>query len=102
ARDIARAYPKYFEWAASIHPYAPDALARLEQAKRDGARAVKWLPEAMNIDPGAPRCRRFYQALAKLDLPLISHAGLERAVLGGEVANYGKPERLRGALDTGG
>jgi uncharacterized protein len=100
-RDIARAYPQSFEWAASIHPYAPDAVERLEQAKRDGARAVKWLPEAMNIDPASPRCRRFYQTLAKVDLPLISHAGLERAVLGGQVADYGKPERLRAALDAG-
>ncbi len=100
-RDIARAYPKHFEWAASIHPYAVDAVERLEQAKRDGARAVKWLPEAMNIDPAAPRCARFYQTLAKLDLPLISHAGIERAVLGGELADYGKPERLRAALDAG-
>ena len=100
-RDIARAYPQSFEWAASIHPYVSDALERLEQAKRDGARAVKWLPEAMNIDPASPRCRRFYDTLAKLDLPLISHAGLERAVLGGDVADYGEPQRLRAALDAG-
>jgi len=26
ARDIARAQPHYFEWAASIHPYRGDAL----------------------------------------------------------------------------
>jgi mannonate dehydratase len=101
ARDTARAHPQYFEWATSIHPYAPDALERLEQAKRDGARAVKWLPAAMNIDPASPRCQRFYERLAQLDLPLISHAGLERAVLGPELQHYGKPSRLRHALDAG-
>jgi mannonate dehydratase len=101
ARDTAAAYPQTFEWAASIHPYAPDALERLAQAKRDGARAVKWLPAAMNIDPASPRCQRFYERLAELRLPLISHAGLERAVLGPEVQHYGRPSRLRRALDAG-
>ncbi len=101
ARDTVRAHPRYFEWAASVHPYAADALERLEQAKRDGARAVKWLPAAMNIDPAAPRCGRFYEKLAALDLPLISHAGLERAVLGPEAQHLGRPARLRPALEAG-
>jgi mannonate dehydratase len=101
ARDTARANPQYFEWAASIHPYAGDALERLEQATRDGARAVKWLPAAMNIDPASPRCQRFYERLAELGLPLITHAGLERAVLGPELQHYGRPSRLRRALDAG-
>ncbi len=101
ARDTARANPEYFEWAASIHPYAGDALERLAAAKRDGARAVKWLPAAMNIDPASPRCQRFYERLAQLRLPLITHAGLERAVLGPELQHYGRPSRLRRALDAG-
>ena len=54
--------PRDFEWVASIHPYRTDALEALEQAKRDGARAVKWLPSAMGIDPASPRCDRFYRA----------------------------------------
>ena len=101
ARDTARAYPQAFEWAASIHPYAGDALERLSLAKRDGARAVKWLPAAMNIDPASPRCQRFYERLAELGLPLISHAGQERAVLGREAQEFGRPSRLRRALEAG-
>jgi mannonate dehydratase len=101
ARDVARSHPQYFEWVASIHPYRGDALEALAQAKRDGARGVKWLPSAMGIDPGAEKCERFYAALAKLDIPLISHAGLERAVLGREAHDYGNPLRLRRALDAG-
>jgi mannonate dehydratase len=101
ARDMARAHPRYFEWAASVHPYARDALERLEQAKREGARAVKWLPAAMGIDPASPKCDRFYQMLQKSDLPLISHAGEERAVLGRDAHDYGNPLRLRRALDAG-
>jgi predicted TIM-barrel fold metal-dependent hydrolase len=100
ARDVARAHPRHFEWVASIHPFAGDALERLDQARRDGARAVKWIPSAMNIDPASPRCDRFYAALSKNNLPLVSHAGLERAVLGGR-QDFGNPLRLRRALDAG-
>jgi mannonate dehydratase len=101
ARDMAREHPRYFEWAASIHPYREDCVEALERATRDGARAVKWLPAAMGIDPASPRCDRFYHALARLDVPLISHAGLERAVLGGYTQDYGNPLRLRRALAIG-
>ncbi len=99
-RETARAHPRVFEWACSIHPYRADCVEALEQAKREGARAVKWLPAAMGIDPASPKCDRFYTAAARLNLPIISHAGLERAVLGGD-QEYGNPLRLRRALDAG-
>ena len=101
AERVAKADPQYFEWVASIHPYRADAVHALERAKRDGARGVKWLPSAMNIDPASARCDSFYRAAAQLDLPLISHAGLERAVLGRGAHDYGNPLRLRRALDAG-
>ena len=101
ARDIARRHAAYFEWAASIHPYRADAVEALVAAKADGARAVKWLPSAMGIDPASPRCAGFYEAMRKAGLPLVSHAGLERAVLGREAGDFGNPLRLRRALDAG-
>jgi mannonate dehydratase len=101
ARDTARRHPEYFEWAASIHPYAPDAVERLRKASAEGARAVKWLPSAMGIDPAAPRCDAFYAEMARLGVPLVAHAGLERAVLGREMHDFGNPLRLRRALDHG-
>jgi predicted TIM-barrel fold metal-dependent hydrolase len=101
ARDVARRYPDYFEWVASIHPYRKDGVEEAEKAKRDGARAVKWLPSAMGIDPASPRCDRFYEALRKANLPLVAHGGLERAVLGREAHDFGNPLRLRRALDAG-
>jgi mannonate dehydratase len=101
ARDIARANPQYFEWVASIHPYRPDAVEALATAKAEGARGVKWLPAAMAIDPASAKCDRFYAALAKQDLPLISHAGEERAVFGHDAQDNGNPLRLRRALDAG-
>ena len=101
ARDMARAHPKYFEWVASIHPYRRDSVEALERAKSEGSRAVKWLPAAMGIDPASPKCDRFFEALTRLNLPLISHAGLERAVTGADAPDYGNPLRLRRALDAG-
>jgi mannonate dehydratase len=101
ARDVARARPASFEWACSIHPYRTDCVEALEAAAGDGARAVKWLPPAMGIDPASPACDRFYAALARLDLPLISHAGEEKAVHGAGQPAWGNPLRLRRALDHG-
>jgi predicted TIM-barrel fold metal-dependent hydrolase len=101
ARDTARAHPEVFEWAASVHPYRADCVQALERARREGARAVKWLPAAMGMDPGSPRCDRFYAAMARLGLPLITHAGLERAVMGTDLQDYGNPLKLRRALDAG-
>jgi mannonate dehydratase len=97
---LAARYPERFEWAASIHPYDPRALDRLDAAVARGARAIKWLPSSQNIDPADARCDRFYAKLAALRLPLIAHAGDERAVHGfGE--HLGNPLRLRRPLDAG-
>lgn len=101
AHGLACSYPDYFEWVCSIHPYRPDAVAALEGAVVDGARAVKWLPSAMGIDPASPRCDAFYRALARLDVPLICHAGEEKAVHGAGFKDAGNPLKLRRALDAG-
>jgi uncharacterized protein len=97
---LAHKYPAHFEWAASIHPYDPRALDRLDAAAARGVRAIKWLPSAQNIDPADARCDRYYAKLAALQIPLITHAGDERAVHGfGE--HLGNPLRLRRPLDAG-
>ncbi len=101
AAQIAREYPDRFVWAASVHPYREDAVEALEAAAQAGARAVKWLPAAMGIDPASPRCDAFYAALARLDLPLITHAGHELAVTGSARQDYGNPLKLRRPLDHG-
>ena len=101
ARKMAQLYPHHFEWAASIHPYRTDSVVALNDAVTNGARAVKWLPAAMGIDPGSELCDPFYQALARHNLPLITHAGKERAVHGANTQHYGNPLKLRRALDHG-
>jgi mannonate dehydratase len=100
ASGLQARFPGRFEWAASIHPYAPDALDRIEAAMRMDARAIKWLPSAQNIDPSSARCDRFYRELAERRLPLITHAGDERAVHG-HAEGLGNPLLLRRALDAG-
>lgn len=82
AAQVAAALPQRFAWVASVHPYRPDALARLDQALAAGAVAVKWLPSAMNIDPRDPRCRPFCERLARAGVPLLVHCGEEKAAPG--------------------
>lgn len=100
AKKIAQAHPASFEWVASVHPYRADCVEALQQIHAEGARAIKWLPSAMGIDPLSKQCERFYQAAADLHIPIISHTGEEKAVQGGNQA-FGNPLRMRRALDAG-
>ena len=60
ARDVARKHPERLR-VGGLDPSVPQGRARaLARAKREGARAVKWLPSAMGIDPASPRCDAFY------------------------------------------
>lgn len=53
AAGVAAAHADRFAWVASIHPYRPDALARLDAALAGGAVALKWLPrEAVGLGSG--------------------------------------------------
>lgn len=97
---IASEHSRYFEWVASIHPYRADALDALDEAHATGARAIKWLPSGMGIDPASPKCDAFYKKLTALNMPLISHTGHESAVQGGD-QRHGNPLRVRRALDQG-
>jgi len=101
AQSLAQRYPERFEWVASIHPYRRDCVEALLQAVENGARAIKWLPPAMGIDPASPLCEHFYKTAAKLDIPIITHGGEEKAVHGAKQALLGNPLRLRRALDAG-
>jgi len=101
AQEVAQKYPQYFEWVCSIHPYRPDAVAALELAVLKGARAVKWLPSAMGIDPASSKCDAFYSGLARLNVPLICHTGEENAVDGMGFHDANNPLKMRRAMDAG-
>ena len=98
---VAASTAARFAYAASIHPYRDDAVDALNTAVSNGAKAIKWLPSAMGIDPANPRCDAFYQAAVKHGIPIISHAGEERAVKGVHAQQFGNPLRLQRALDLG-
>jgi len=99
--SLARQNPDLFIPNISVHPYRPDALQELEKWGGRGARIVKWLPNAMGIDPADSRCDPFYEKMRKLDLILLSHGGEEKAVQAEEDQKLGNPLRLRRALDHG-
>jgi mannonate dehydratase len=101
AAELARRFPDRLEWICSIHPARADAIVALDWAARLGARAVKWLPSAMGMDPASAQCDDFYAALVRLNLPLLTHGGAEEAVHGAGMGELNNPLRLRRPLDHG-
>ena len=99
--SLVSQYPDLFVPAISVNPYRLDALDELEKCAAHGARVVKWLPNAMGIDPSDERCDPFYQKMKQLDLVLLSHGGEEKAVEAEEDQKLGNPLLLRRALDWG-
>ncbi|HJQ68120.1 MAG TPA: amidohydrolase family protein [Blastocatellia bacterium] len=97
----AEEFPDKFIPGISVHPYRPDAIEELERWAARKARVVKWLPNAMGIDPSDPRCDPFYEKMRELDLILLAHAGREEAVDAEEDQRLGNPLLLRRALDHG-
>jgi predicted TIM-barrel fold metal-dependent hydrolase len=85
----------------SVHPYRADALQQLEHWAGKGVRLIKWLPNAMGIDPADPKCLPYYRKMKELNLVLLTHAGEEKAVEAEEEQKYGNPLRLRAALNEG-
>jgi len=69
-----------FLFGCSVHPYAPDAIDRLWLCAKNGAVLCKWIPSSQGIDPTHPLSKRFYHALALLNMPLLLHVGPEEAI----------------------
>jgi len=99
--SLVAQHPDLFEPVISVNPYRADALTELERGAKLGARVVKWLPNAMGIDPSDERCDSFYQKMKELNLVLLSHGGEEKAVEAEEDQKLGNPLLLRRALDAG-
>jgi uncharacterized protein len=98
---LAEKHPDCFAPVISVNPYRLDALAELESGAKRGARLVKWLPNAMGIDPADELCDPFYQKMKELNLVLLSHGGEEKAVEAEEDQKLGNPLLLRRPLDHG-
>ena len=98
---LATEHPDCFEPVISVNPYRPDALTELERGAKHGARIVKWLPNAMGMDPSDELCDPFYRKMKDLGLVLLSHGGEEKAVEAVEDQKLGNPLLLRRPLDHG-
>src|SRR5919202_2266604 len=98
---LADEHPDLFEPVVSVNPYRADAVEELEKWAARGARCVKWLPNAMGIDPSDERCDPFYRKMKQLGLVLLSHGGEEKAVEAEEDQKLGNPLLLRRALAHG-
>ncbi|MCX5791426.1 MAG: amidohydrolase family protein [Elusimicrobia bacterium] len=87
-------------FGASVNPYRKDALERLVWAKKNGAVLVKWIPSIMAIDPADKKLVPFYRKLVELRLPLLTHAGQERAFPGTR-DEFCDPDKLSLPLSLG-
>lgn len=92
-------YPKLY-FGASINPYRHDAIERLEKAKQQGARLIKWIPNIQHIDPSDEKLMPFYERMKQLDLALLSHTGQEKSFADAN-DEYGDPVRLKLPLSMG-
>ncbi len=98
--SLARDNPAFVP-GVSIHPYRKDALTQLDFWAGRGVRHVKWLPNAMGMDPADPLIIPYYKKMKKLGMVLLSHAGEEKAVEGEKFQDLGTPLRFRLPLGLG-
>lgn len=99
--DLARQYPDIFLPVISVHPYRPDALAELDRWGTAGVKYIKWLPNAMGINPASAAIVPFFQKMREHKMILLSHAGEEQAVRAEEDQRLGNPLLLRKPLELG-
>lgn len=97
--EAVKSYPN-LRFGASINPYRPDALERLERAATAGAVLVKWLPSIQHIDPADKQLTSFYHRLREFGLPLLSHTGDEASFTYAR-NELGDPQRLQLPLELG-
>jgi len=99
--ELARQHPDIFLPVISVHPYRRDAIEELEKWAQAGVKYVKWLPNAMGMDPVSKSAEPFYRKMAEHKMILLSHGGEEQAVDAAEDQELGNPLRLRKPLDMG-
>ncbi len=84
----------------SINPQRKDAIDELERVCELGSVAIKMLPNSQGFDPLNPAYKKFWQRMADLGMPIITHTSFEHTI---PPINqmYGRPERLHLALEQG-
>ncbi|MFM7180603.1 MAG: amidohydrolase family protein [Verrucomicrobiales bacterium] len=77
--EASRRHPELLA-AVSIHPARPDAIDELHRCAEAGAVMMKLLPPSQNVDCSLPAYRAFWETMAKLRMPFLSHTGGEYTV----------------------
>jgi uncharacterized protein len=98
ARESAR-YPSLL-FGASINPSRVDSIALLEKVHAQGAVLIKWIPSIMHFDPADKKFEPFYRKMAELNIPLLTHTGMEKSFPNTNDA-LADPRRLELALKCG-
>jgi hypothetical protein len=99
--ELARQYGDIFLPVISLHPYRRDAVEELDKWARTGVKYVKWLPNAMGMDPADRAIEPFYRKIKEHNMILLAHSGEEQAVQAEEDQELGNPLRLRLPLGMG-
>lgn len=99
--ELARQYADVFVPVISLHPYRRDAIEELDKWAKTGVKYIKWLPNAMGMDPASKAIEPFYRKMKEHNMILLSHSGEEQAVEADEDQELGNPLRLRPPLDMG-
>ncbi len=99
--QLAAEFPDCFLPTISVHPYRADALEALDEFGARGARLIKWLPNAMGIDPTHELCIPYYERMRAWNMMLLTHTGEEKAVHAEEAQALGNPLALRAPLAAG-
>jgi uncharacterized protein len=95
----AKYYPNIL-FGASINPERKDSIALLEKVHQQGAVLIKWIPSIMHFDPADKKFEPFYKKMVELNIPLLSHTGMERSFPTTNDA-LADPRRLELALKSG-
>ena len=99
--ELARQYADVFLPVISLHPYRRDAIDELDRWGKAGMKYIKWLPNAMGMDPANKAIEPFYRKMKEHNMILLSHGGEEQAVEAEEDQELGNPLRLRQPLNMG-
>ena len=97
--EVCSRSPKLYP-ICSINPQRRDAIDELHRVHELGAIAIKMLPNSQGFDPLDQAYKPFWQAMADLDLPLLTHTSFEHTIPPIDQL-YGRPERLHLALEQG-
>ena len=72
-------------------PYRHDASRNWKTWAKAGVKYVKWLPNAMGMDPANTAIEPFYRKMKEHKMILLSHGGEEQAVEAEEDQDLGNP-----------